>query len=230
MSVVPGAFGQRVSDSATHASAVNALVSRFTETTAEQMPVYRGPEYIRSNQTVQGFPFFLSNLPQSGVLEFDGVEYPGMLLSYDLTSDQVLVMLPTLRVNIIPDNERIGSFRIGEHLFVPWRDMSGKPGRGFCDVLFRDAACVLVARRSKRVMSPPRPEDPRQFQEENHFYLSTGSGFTEFSGRKQLLQLLRDRRDEVRKLIRNVSPDFKRDPEKAYRDIIAGYARLKKTP
>src|SRR4249919_2074816 len=76
-------------DSAFYSLAIQQAVAVYSKGMGEAANLYNGKEYIYSSHGVKGHPFFESDQPQKGTIEFNRTIYPEILFSYDLVQDKV---------------------------------------------------------------------------------------------------------------------------------------------
>lgn len=189
--------------------------------------LYNGREYIRNGTPSKGFPNFEWDSLMPGLLDYDGISYD-IPLEYDLAQDQLVIRNPAdnILIGLVP--EKVSHFSIGPYHFrYIGPAVAGMPDRGFYQELFVGSKVTLLARRRKNLVFPTSPDErPQYFQINTYFLLLNGAG-TRISNLKELLGLLSDRKEELKKYIHKNHLSFKRRIEGSLIQTITYYQQLK---
>jgi hypothetical protein len=224
----PPARAQRPSDSAPSDRSV-ALLSRLAH--AELGPdsrLYNGHEYIRNGTPAKGFPFFDSDSLQPSTLAYDGILYHDMPIEYDLVLDEVAIRDYTGRSLISLISEKIDHFSIGSHYFqyIAGNSAAGAPSPGFYEVLLSSGQVTLLARQQKKLVFPSNREDQPRYDQLDFYYLRLGDRFAPIDGKDALLDALKDKKEALKKYIKENKIRFKHRLETALILTTAHYMQL----
>jgi hypothetical protein len=189
--------------------------------------LYDGREYIRNGTPSKGFPYFEWDSLRPGVLNYDGISY-NIPLEYDLAQDQLVIRNYSDNILISLVAEKTSLFSIGSfhfRYFGPGSDHLQDPG--FYQELFTGSRVTLLVRRHKNLVYPSsNDEQPQYVQVNNYFLLLDGSSYR-ISDEKELLDVLGDRKEELKKYIRKNRHSFKHHLEGSLTRIITYYQQLK---
>jgi hypothetical protein len=189
--------------------------------------LYNGREYIRNGTSAKGFPYFEWDSLRPGLLNYDGISYD-MPLEYDLAQDQLVIRnyADNILISLVPEKTShfsIGSFHF--RYFASGTDHLQEPG--FYQELFTGSRVTLLARRHKNLVFPSTTEEQPKYVEINtYFVLKDGSSY-KISSDKELLDVLHDRKEELKKYIRKSHLSFNHQLEGSLIQTIAYYQQLK---
>jgi hypothetical protein len=192
--------------------------------------LYNGVEYIRNGIPAKGSPFFDSDSLQPGTLSYDGIVYRDIPLEYDLVLDKLVIRDYTGKALISLINEKIDHFYVGTHHFryiVPDNTASSPPKKGIYEVLFSSGPLTLLARHEKQLVFPSNKEDPARYNETNTMFLHLNDRFYRVDGEDDLLEALKDKKDPLKKYIRDNKIHFKKELEKSLIQITRFYLQIK---
>ena len=108
LSGIKYSFAQTLlSDTALYRSAQNNLVQLYIDSVKENLRLYNGTEFTAAYRSSAGHPFFEYSEPQKGDINYDGIYYPGVRLSYDITKDEIIFVTPVNNLNIKLISEKV---------------------------------------------------------------------------------------------------------------------------
>jgi hypothetical protein len=217
--------------------------------------LYTGSEYLGNGQRAKGSPFFLSDSPLPGSVVYQGEAYDNLDLQYDLLSGEVLIKDYTQSYNIELTKEKVTRFTIAHHEFwyltpggrtsdqpsvpdqpstsgQPASDHSPAPDRsipldpGYYERL-NSSAPFLYARREKKIAFPANAEEQAYYRLSSSWFLQLGDRFYRVESKGDLLNILKDKKDPLKKFIRESHINFKKDFEQASIKTIAYYAQIR---
>jgi hypothetical protein len=189
--------------------------------------LYNGREYIRNGTPAKGFPNLEWDSLMPGFLVYDGISY-NIPLEYDLAQDQLVIRNYTDNILIGLVTEKASRFSIGPYHFrYIGPGTAGIADPGFYQELFAGSKVTLLARKKKNLVFPTSAdEQPQYFQINTYFLLLNGTG-TRINNEKELLDLLSDRKEDLKKYIRKNHLSFKRRIEGSLIQTIAYYQQIK---
>jgi hypothetical protein len=215
-------------DSVFYSSSVSNLYHTYLAQIGENARLYNGPEYIRNGVKASGFAFFQTDSMLSGSVSYNGLIYPDLSLYYDLVPDELVTFNYTHVALIGISKENVDSFIIDGHHFIRLKAGHANgtiPGDGYYEQLAWNEPAVYV-RREKKLLAPSGYEDPK-YRQYNTYYLKMNNSFYEVGGKKELLDLLKDHKDEVKNFIRTNKLNFKKRFEEAIVRVSVFYSQIK---
>lgn len=214
---LPGAHSQSTSPDP-------ALVSSL----GNNYRLYTGAEYVRNGLKANGHAFFQSDSTLAGSLFYDGATYDNIPLQYDLVTDEVFIYDNINNVSISLVKDKLPRFTIGGHTFVTIKadSTTNISSKKFYELL-NDAPYALYGRYDKKLVFPTNREDALKYTSSQAYYLKLKDQYIRIDGQRSLLRALDDKRDELKKFIRQNDPDFKHNPGNAYAMVIHYYTQLK---
>jgi hypothetical protein len=223
------ASAQPLSDSAFYKQSHDALVENQKNATGPNSRLYIGAEYIRNGRKAKGSAFYQSDDPLKGTIYYNDALYPNISLQYDLVLDALVINDYAGGGNIQLVKEKLGFFSIPGHYFVfiaPDRSSSSFMKPGYYEQLYKDGIGVY-ARHEKRLVMPSNLEDQPRYEADNFYFVRTGDDYHKVESRGALLDLLKDKKDLLKKYIRTNKLDFGRDWEGSLVKTAAYYAQIK---
>jgi hypothetical protein len=192
--------------------------------------LYNGYEYIRNGTPAKGFPFFDTDSLQTGSLFYDGILYRDIPLEYDLVQDELIIYDHTGSALIGLISGKIDHFSIGPHQFryqVADKTASSLPKTGFYEVLFASGSVMLLERREKKLIFSTNRDDLARYDQENMYFLHIGDRFYRVDGKDDLLDVLKDKKDALKKYIRENKIRFSKQMEKALIQVTGYYLQIR---
>ena len=219
------AYGQTSVD-----SLINESVSTFKNIYFEEIKgnarLYEGRKYDVEQKKADGFPYFQADMIRQGTIIFQGTRYTSQKLYYDLTKDAVVIFNYEHDDLILLDPEKIDSFSIGRHLFVPLEKLSGLPVKGFYEQLYKGDP-DLYARREKKFYYGTGNQESR-YVEKNDYYIRVNNIFYKCGSKSDMLKIFGDHAEAMKKYIHNNKVNFKDDFESALLSSVIYYSGLKR--
>jgi hypothetical protein len=218
-------------DSSSQQPALNNALSLFYSTIGKQSPLYNGTEYYLYDPVIKGNAYYSDvNSFTPGSVNYDNMMFKGVPMLYDIYSDQLVVLLYNNlnRVTLIKD--KVSSFDFLDHHFVRVDTITFlnnpviKPG--YYDELYKGHLQIL-AKSSKDIQHSPSTETiETYFSAEKSYFIRKNGLYYAFSGQGDLLSLLKDKKKELQKYIRDNQIKYRRDPEEAMVKIASYYDHL----
>jgi hypothetical protein len=189
--------------------------------------LYNGREYIRNGTPAKGFPYFEWDSLRPGLLEYGDVSYD-ISLEYDLAQDQLVIRNYSDNTLISLVAEKTRYFSIGPYHFRYFpAGTAHLPEPGFYQELYSGSKVILLDRKRKNLLLPSSQDERAQYiQIDAYFLLLNGSSY-KVKTEKELLDILQDRKDELKKYIRKNHLSFRRHFEVSLMQTIAYYQQLK---
>lgn len=249
----PSAGAQTQSDTAFYHRSLTHLASIYKNEMGADSRLYMGAQYMATGQRAKGSVFFLADTALPGAVLYHGEWYENISLQYDLLADQIFIKDYTRSYDIQLTKEKIQRFTLGGHEFVYINpDPASATTGGYYEWLHKGAPSTpgaeptapgfsaapgssgaelgpfsLFVRHEKKVVLPANPEDPAYYRQDNSWFLLMDDRLVEVDGKSSLLSLLKDKKDVLKKFIRDNHIDFGKDLQQALIKTIDYYAQLK---
>jgi len=216
-------------DTTLYRSAQNNLVQLYIDSVKENLRLYNGTEFTAAYRSSAGHPFFDYPGPQKGDIFYDGIYYPGVRLSYDLTRDEIIFVTPTNNLNIKLISEKVNWFSLETHLFMYVREDSNTvnfPGNGFYELPYDGIYSVLI-KRKKNLYQSSREETVSKFVQLTDYYVRKNDTYYAIDSKRSLLAVCKDKKAEVSKYMQKEKLNFKTDAGNTIIKVIDYYTQLK---
>ncbi|MDP4149806.1 MAG: hypothetical protein Q8927_10750 [Bacteroidota bacterium] len=199
----------------------------YIRSSGPDLPLYIGQEYIPNGRRTKGFPFFQSNEPLPGSLYYNDAHYNKVDIQYDLVLDGVVIsnFSGDGRIELVRD--KLLNFTMGGHHFVYLCPSKSAIKAGYYDQLYKGGVSAF-ARYEKKLVFPSNLEDQPRYDDYHYYYVEMGGAYYEVGSKGALLDLFRDKKEELKKYIRGNRINFSRDWEAALVKTTAYYDELKK--
>jgi len=198
---------------------LTVAILAYTNSTLAEARLYNGTLYPGYDHRSQGHPFFLADTPLQASADYDGIFYPRLTLSYDLTLDAVIMPNEQRSALIQLLTGKLSSFTIGTHPFIflqPDTNARNAPAPGFYEVLYAGKITAL-AHHYKLVKPIGRSEEQLSaFRPFDNWYLRIADRYLPVHNNKNLIDALGPgAASTIRSFLRNNKLNFKKDPAAA---------------
>ncbi len=194
-----------------------------------QSRLYNGSEYRDFFSKDDEHPFYLIDDWSFGDIVYDEELYKNIPLFYDIFHDKVITehLLNGSKLELI--SEKVERFSFSGHTFVRLRsDASNVISEGFYDVLFNGNTKVY-ARREKTLQHKIEANSIiDRFDERTRLFILNKGVYYPVRSKGSVLDVLADRKQEVRSFIGKNKIKFKVDRENAIARITEYYDSLNK--
>ena len=206
----------------------DSVISLYHQSLGEDILLYNGREYVAPYSRSVGHRYFASEHPQKGYIVYSNILYPHSAVSYDLTTDDVIIRTTGNR-SIKLLGEKISYFSLGDAIFIRLSQQPDKinvPSTGFYQVLYNGGITVLVKRR-KQLEPVFNLEDPYRFVSYDRYFTKKGDVYREIDSESSLINSFPNK-TEMRKYMRNQGLSFKKNRERAIVQVAAYYDQTQK--
>ncbi len=218
-----------ITDTAARRTAIDHIIQFYTDSAKENLRVYDGYEFTSAYRASAGHPFFEYAEPHDATIVYQGTRYHHVLLSYDITNDEVLFVNPVTKLNIRLISSKIGEFEIGGHIFIRLfhdDEIDGFPGEGFY-VRLLDGKAQVLAKRQKKLRDPAAAEAAARFIQVNNYFVVNNGTVYRVDSRRSLLAACNDRRAEVARYIQDNRLKFDKEPAQAIVKAVDFYNQIR---
>jgi hypothetical protein len=193
-----------------------------------EVGLYRGNQYADYDFTVQqGQPFFGPDSIRTGSVWYNGVHYLHVRMLYDEVKQQVVIQDPfrvykiCLWMDFVDSFELDGHYlgRIGDTLAPAWLRT------GYYEKLYQ-GRIVLLKRERKylRENLVLTSDGVRNYIDSSvSYYLKRDGAYHGFNNKREVYDLLKDRRADLKKLIRKYKLSWRRDRERILVTAVSWY-------
>jgi hypothetical protein len=194
-------------------TSIQNAISNINE---EQKAIYTGPVYVQYfiKMGNDGHPFFPSLKPES--ITYSDIPYARVNFIYDIFKDEIAVLNPDSNW-ICLDKSKISKFSISGHHLRKIDTLSGIPS-GFYEILHEGSNTLLLAKWSKLFKASV-------WVEKVTFFLITEKVYP-LSNKKDLLQALRDKDNEIKNFIDDNKLNFKKEKRSDFKKVLEFYSSL----
>ena len=204
-------FSQQLPDSTFYRQSLITLQEIDPANSGPDARIYTGAQYIRNGLRAKGFPYFQSEDTQKGSVYYSDAFYPNVEMQYDLAMDAVIIndYSGTAKIRLV--DEKTSQFSIlGHHFLYMKEDASFCPPMttGFFELLY-NGGISLYGRYEKQLVFPSNLEDQPAYHESDFYFLKIKNVFYRVSSKSSLLGLLKDKKDLLKKFIRQNGINFK---------------------
>jgi hypothetical protein len=219
----------RQPDTSLSRRAQNNLIQLYIDSVKENLRLYNGTEFTAAYRSSAGHPFFDYAEPQQGDINYDGINYPGVMMSYDLTRDEIIFVTPAANLNIKLLSQKVNWFYLQNHLFINIREDSTRTHLrepGFYELAYKGFYDVLL-KRKKNLEQSNREDNVAKFVQYTNYFARKGDTYYTIDGKRSLLALCRDKKKEITTFMQKEKLDYKNDPVDAIIRTIDYYTQLK---
>ncbi len=188
--------------------------------------LYRGAIYeFYDIRSIAG-PYFKDSIQLvNGSVNYYGTTYKNVPLIYDLNLQQVVTLLYDKSTKFAFLNEGLASFDLYGHHFINFMpdEQNKKMSAGFYDELYNNNNNLqLLVKRTKSGQFESLT-GKRVYYSKNNYYIKKGNTYQSVSTKGQVLNLLGDKKKELKKFIKDRGIDYSDDKERAMVMILTYY-------
>jgi hypothetical protein len=204
-------FGQ--SDSLVLISSRQSLTKLYDQAIGENTRLYNGIEFIDPFQrkTIEGFPYFLEDDWEDGSIFYDGQLYENIPLLFDVYQNRVIVDHPRSHTKIELITEKIKYFTISDKYFVQLES----PATGFYQELYGGETKVYALHYKTIQEKIGEKTMITEFITKRKLYILRDSTYHIITSKKSALNVLKEHKSELNKLLGQEKISFKKNKEYA---------------
>lgn len=187
----------------------------YEDAIQDQSRLYNGNDYLIYFSKEEEHPYFGSDDWTDGSIVYWGELYENVPLLYDISSDQIVI--EHVRGNPLRLHpEKVQQFTITDHTFVRLlRDDKNKIPDGFYDRLYEKNLKVYAKYSKTYRETLQAPKIISEFDASVRYYLVQDGNFHVVKSKRSVLQVLADRKSELKNFLRKNKISFQNDREKA---------------
>lgn len=221
---------QPITDSAFYTQSINNVLTAYKKQVQDNLHIFNGIEYLRSGHGVKGTAFFEADSLLPGSVFYDGRLYEDIPLRYDVVTDDVVIENYTKNneMKLVP--EKLGYFYVAQHLFVRITADSLLPSfitTGFYEKLYDGKLSVFARHQKIRKQSVTASENEAKYIEYNYYFAFINNTFYKSGDKNEFLALMADKKDDIRKFIKDNKINFNKKREASMVQVAEYYSQLK---
>ena len=207
-------------------------VDDYVSSAAGQSVIYHGKEQLKYPTSIRNHPYLKSEKYGPGDLSFEGILYKGVKMRLDLYKNELLLLSPDNRYNIVLPSDRVDYAEFhGYDIFYRYPDeRSGNLSEGYylrlhegkCTVLGK-WSCIL----SKTIKDMQVDES---FDQSVKYYIRKEGVYYTVRSKGSVLKVLKSKKKELARYIKRRKLDFKHAPEEAIVAVVRQYEQLNEIP
>jgi hypothetical protein len=216
-------------DSTAHRQLSNALLysqRMYQAATAHSQHLYNGREYYIYDSPAKEHQFFESEDWEESTLTYDGQEYKGIPMLFDIYKEEVIIDQAGFSGNINLHNEKIASFTLLNHQFIRINQPNAGLKTGFYDLLYDGKTQFLVKRTKNRQETLSDLRVTIHYYPKNQYFILKGNMYHPVRSKGSVLKVMEEHKKELKKYLRNNQIIFRSDPEYAIAKMSAYYDQL----
>lgn len=210
--------GQPIAKDTSFRVSFNNAASLYFETIGDNLPLYNGSEYIDYDTRINGHQYFGEGDYENGLINYDGLQYNGVPLIYDIVREKVIILRHNNYAKLELDNYKITEFCFLGHHFINIRENGDKTLEikpGFYDLLY-DGEVKVLAKRVKSIFEKiSSTQVNAEFQKNEKYYIQKDNRYYQIKSKGAALKVYKDRKKEVSKFLRTNGIKFKENKELA---------------
>ena len=218
-------------DSSSQKNALNNTVSLYYSSIGKQSALYNGTEYYFYDPIIKGNAYYADvNAFTAGSVFYDNIHFSGVPMLYDIYGDQVVVFLYNHFTKYTLIKDKVSNFDFLDHHFVRIDTVTFlnnpviKPG--YYDELYGGHLQIL-ARHSKNIQTSSSGQTSESyFNYTKDYFIRKNNIYYSFSGQGALLDILKDKKKEIQKYLKENQIKYRRNPEEAMVKIASYYDHL----
>lgn len=200
----------------------DSLWSIYQTERGENLAIYRGRQILGGYPGIGGSAYFPFTDWSPGSAQYEGVWYYNLELLYDIYRDEVLLRHPS-GIPFVLYNDRLQAFRIRDREFIRQYETRGDMPPGMYEVLHKGKLTIYASRSVQLDEKIIDQAVERNFISKFRYYAETDGKVKQFNKQKQLMELVRDQRNQIQPRIRAAGVKYKHNPEAIIKIIAETY-------
>lgn len=206
------------------------VVKQYSQYFKNQSPLYNGTEYNEPLQTNDTHPFYNSMDWQRAAIEYADLVFPDVDVLCDLYGDKLVIEhFNGSKVQLIPAKLRGFTIDGKRFLNITPRDLpAGLSESGFYQLLYDGDVQCLVRRKKNMRRTVESHEVQVSYKEKVSYFVRKEHLYYPVKSKRSLVNLLKDKRNELNQYMRKERISFKNDRDTAILKILELYDEGKK--
>jgi hypothetical protein len=212
------------------ATSVQQVKKIYSQTIQGQARLYNGSDYLEYKPVGDEHPYYFSDDWVLSTVEYDGERFEKVPILYDISNDKLVTehYYTSNKMQLV--SELVQTFTVSNHSFVRLNENSSTGisiKTGFYEMLYSGPTAVYAKRtktREEKISAEKFLEV--SFTEKTRYYILKNAVYYGVNSKRSVLQILGDRKKELKHFIKEKHIRFKKDEEKALVDLVHYYDSL----
>lgn len=230
LAVVVSAFPQSGQDTAFVSTAIKNTLQLYRNDIGAQARLYNGSKYSPPQQTFEQHPYFLSVDWMEGDVYYDGELFRQVPLMLDLNNGQLITEHYSNGQSLQLVEDKVHHFIIAGHYFENIHNESvgnSLPASGFYEILYGGNTKVIVRRQKLIHDEIVNTVIERSFDVKNRYFILKDGIFHPVKTKASVLKLLENKKQQLKKFLRQNRLRFKENRESALKSLAEYYDALR---
>ena len=204
---------------------------RFVNDAGELSNIYRGQSPLVYNFRHTGTYYAYSENFEIGVVKYNDKIYKDVYLNLNSHLDELNILIKKTGRTVVLNNDFVGYFSFGGRNFIYLKDVNKSSGSvpqiGYYQVLYNGSSKLykkikkIYAERINETASiQTKSKLERMFLVSESYYLLKEGSFHLIKKKSDLLSYYKEKKRDIRQLIREKNLDFRRDKDHSFSEII----------
>lgn len=202
-------------------------ITAYQKAIGAQSRLYRGLGFEFYDVLSKSNPYFKDSLAfTNGDVNYDGAVYKNIPLLYDLYKQLLITYLYDGTSKISLFNDYVTEFDVRGHHFINYKpdSVNKKMDAGFYDEIYSGKHQLLVRREKSRQEESLTLKTI--FPSSTDYYIKMGDKYIAVNSKGKLLDVLKDKKKELKKYISSANLDFSENKESAILKAVAYYDQI----
>lgn len=222
------AFSQTTGNEKQLQQVIENTINDYRKAIGPHAQLYRGAIYEFYDARSIAGPLFKDTIQlTNGNVKYYGIAYKNIPLLYDLNLKQLVTLLydKTQKFSLL--NEGVSEFDLYGHHFIKLvpDELNKKMDVGFYDELYNSNKFQLLVKRGKTGQFESLT-NRRIYYTQNTYYLKKDSTYHTVGTKGQILDMLNDKKKELKKYIKSAGIDYTENKEQAMVMLLTYYDHL----
>ncbi|WP_218155050.1 hypothetical protein [Pedobacter insulae] len=222
-------YAQTSKEAQPNGSPIDRVEALFKTAIKQHSRLYNGPSFQNYGANVIGSPNFQDQTAfVNGYVKYDGVGFDDIPLMYNIYEDKVITLYGKYAMFSLI-SEKVSDFYINNHHFkyIDVTDTTRsiiKPG--FFDYIFDGNIKIFVKRYKKQQIGLKDKEVTYYFMPKTNYYIEKEGKYYAIESENSFLNLFPDKKNELKKYLKEHKIKFKQKPEEAMVVLATYYESL----
>ncbi len=208
---------------------VDRNVKEYSSVAGGQAIIYTGKEEMRYPSNVIGHPYLFTSDYKTGILAFDGVVYPDVRLRLNLHNEELVVLSPDDRFNVIVPTNRVEYAILEDKYYifynVPENGISNL-SKGYY-VRLHDGKYPILKRETCFMQSSIKEMRIEiSFVRKNRLYIFKDGIYNPIANKRALLKLFKNQKKQLKEFIKKKDLNFRQSLDEAVVSVTEYYETL----
>jgi hypothetical protein len=204
---------------------IENTIASYNKAIGQHSQLYRGAIYEYYDPIRSGSPYFKDSIGfTNGSILYYGIHYKNVPLIYDQYLKQVVTLLHNNYSKLFLMNEGISAFDMYGHHFIRLLpdELNNKMDAEFYDELYNSSKLQLLVKRVKKRQIESLTSKI-VFYPSDTYYIKKGATYKSVKTKGQVLDVLNDKKQELKKYLKDNHIDYSDNKEQAMVMLLTYY-------